>query len=135
MNTDEHRLLEAGKGVWEHDALTEAVIGCAFKVANALGPGFLEKVYENALAHELRKSGMFVVQQAPIQVTYDGEVVGSYVTDLLIESRLVVELKACRTLDDAHVAQGLNYLKATGLRTCLLINFGASRLQIKRLSL
>jgi GxxExxY protein len=135
MNTDEHRLLEAEKGVWEHDALTESVIGCAFKVANALGPGFLEKVYENALAHDLRKSGLVVVQQAPIQVTYDGEVVGSYVTDLLIESRLILELKACRTLDDTHVAQCLNYLKATGLRTCLLLNFGVSKLQIKRLSL
>ena len=135
MNTDAHRFPEAERGGWEHDALTESVIGCAFKVANALGPGFLEKVYENALAHELRKSGMVVSQQAPIQVIYDGEVVGNYVIDLLVESRLVVELKACKILEDAHVAQGLNYLKATGLRTCLLINFGASRLQIKRLSL
>ena len=135
MNTDGHRSRDREEGPWEHDALTESVIGCAFQVANALGPGFLEKVYENALAHDLRKSGLCVVQQAPVQVTYDGEVVGSYVTDLLVESRLIVELKVCKALEDIHVAQCLNYLKATGIHTCLLLNFGTPKLQIRRLSL
>ena len=123
------------EGSWEHDALTESVLGCAFKVANALGPGFLEKVYENALIHELRKSGLQAEQQIPMQVIYDGQIVGSYVADLLVDARLIVELKACKALDDAHMAQCLNYLKATGLRTCLLLNFGTPRLQIKRISL
>jgi GxxExxY protein len=135
MNTDEHRWKEAKGASWEHDALTESVLGCAFKVANTLGPGFLEKVYENALAHDLRKSGMVIVQQAQAQVTYDGEVVGNYVADLLVEGSLIVELKACKALEDIHIAQCLNYLKATGLRTCLLLNFGAPKLQIRRLSL
>ena len=135
MNTDGHRLKEAEGASWEHDALTESVLGCAFKVVNTLGPGFLEKVYENALAHDLRKSGLVVVQQTQIQVTYDGQVVGNYVADLLVEDSLIVELKACKALEDIHIAQCLNYLKATGLHTCLLLNFGTPKLQIRRLSL
>lgn len=135
MNTDGHRSKDRGEGPWEHDALTESVLGCAFKVAKALGPGFLEKIYENALIHELWKSGLPAEQQVPVQVTYDGQVVGSYVADLLVDARLLVELKACKALEDIHMAQCLNHLKATGLRTCLLLNFGAPRLQIKRISL
>jgi GxxExxY protein len=131
MNTDEHRSEEAGG----QDPLTESVLRCAFKVANTLGAGYLEKVYENALAHELRKAGLEVEQQAPISVTYDGLVVGSYAADLMVEHRLLVELKACKALDDIHLAQCLNYLKATGIKTCLLINFGTPKLQIRRLSL
>jgi GxxExxY protein len=115
--------------------LSETVLGCAFRVSNTLGAGFLEKVYENALTHEIRKSGLAVAQQAPIQVIYDGELVGSYAADLLVESRLIVELKACKALEDVHMAQCLNYLKATGIRTCLLLNFGTPKLQIKRISL
>ncbi|WP_257305598.1 GxxExxY protein [Geothrix campi] len=120
---------------YEHDPLSEAVIKCAFTVANALGSGFLEKVYENALAHELRKTGLKVEQQVGITVHYDGTVVGDYVTDLKVEGRLLIELKACKALEDIHVAQCLNYLKATGIHTCLLINFGTPKLQIRRLSL
>ena len=135
MNTDAHRWNGAEAGSWEHDALTESVLGCAFKVAKALGPGFLEKVYENALAHELRISGLTAEQQVPVQVLYDGVVVGSYVADLLVNAHLLLELKACKALEDAHLAQCLNYLKATGLHTCLLLNFGTPRLQIKRISL
>ena len=135
MDTDGHRSKDRGEGPWEHDALTESVIGCAFKVAQELGPGFLEKVYENALAHELRKSGLRTEQQVPVQVVYDEQIVGSYVADLLVDARLILELKACRALEDIHIAQCLNYLKATGLRTCLLLNFGTPRLQIKRISL
>jgi len=98
----------------EHlNPLTEKIIGCAFRVSNTLGPGFLEKVYENALAHELRKSGLEVRQQYPISVLYDGQVVGEFLADLLINDQIVVELKAARNLDDAHMAQCLNYLKAT----------------------
>jgi GxxExxY protein len=114
--------------------LTERVIGCDFQVLNTLGVGFLEKVYENALVHELRKRGLDVVQQHGATVTYDGVVVGAYNVDLLVEGSLIVELKAVKALDDVHAAQCLNYLKATGLRFCLLLNFGRSWLEIQRIA-
>jgi GxxExxY protein len=114
--------------------LTEKVIACTFTVSNALGPGFLEKVYENALAHELRKAGLKAAQQYPIQVSYDGVIVGDYVADLLVDDVLLVELKAAKTLDDAHLAQCLNYLKATGLPLCLLVNFGKPKVEIRRIA-
>ncbi len=119
----------------ERDALTERIIGCAFKVANTLGPGFLEKVYENALAHELRKNGLDTVQQHPAPVFYDGILVGDYVADMMVAGGVLVELKAVRSLEGIHEAQCINYLKATGLKTCLLLNFGSPRLEIRRLSL
>ena len=119
---------------FEHDPLSQAVIGCVFAVANTLGVGFLEKVYENALAHELRKSGLAVDQQVGIQVHYDGVVVGSYFADLIIQGHLLLEIKACKALDEIHAAQCLNYLKATGHPTCLLINFGTPKVQIRRYS-
>lgn len=116
----------------EHlNPLTEAIIGCAFKVANSLGPGFLEKVYENALAHELRKAGLAVRQQQPIQVIYDGVVIGEFIADLVVE-QIILELKAVKALDDIHLAQCLNYLKATGRPLCLLMNFGTPRVEVKR---
>lgn len=120
---------------YERDALTERIIGCAYTVLNTLGPGFLEKVYENALAHELAKAAIEVVQQHPIAVRYDGVVVGEYVADLLVERNVLVELKAVKSLDEPHLAQCINYLKATGLRTCLLLNFGTPKLGIRRISL
>ena len=109
------------------------VIGCAYTVLNGLGPGFLEKVYENALAHELRKSGLAVTQQRGLTVLYDGIVAGEYVVDLLVEEVLLVELKTVKTLDETHRAQCINYLRASGMRLCLLLNFGTPRLGIKRL--
>lgn len=115
--------------------ITERIIGCAYTVGNKLGCGFLEKVYENALAHELRKSGLSVAQQNGIHIHYDGLVVGEYVADLLIEGRVLVELKAVKALDAIHFAQCLNYLKATGLPICLLINFGKPKVEIKRIVL
>ena len=116
----------------ELDALSGQVIGCAYTVSNALGCGFLERVYENALAHELRKQGLRVVHQHGIEVHYDGIVVGEYAADLLVEDVLLVELKALKVLNEVHLAQCLNYLKATGLRLCLLFNFGAPRVEVKR---
>ncbi len=115
--------------------LSEKIIGGAFNVSSSLGPGFLEKVYENALAHELRKAGLDVRQQFPVDVVYDGVVVGEFVADLLVESQIVVELKAAKNLDDAHLAQCLNYLKATRLPLCLLLNFGKPRVEVKRIVL
>ena len=119
---------------YTHDPLSEAVIGCVFKVANGLGTGFLEKVYENALAHELRNAGLAAKQQVTATVYYDGQNVGNYIADIVVEGQLVLELKACKGLDDLHLAQCLNYLKATGLHTCLLINFGTTKPQIRRIS-
>jgi GxxExxY protein len=114
--------------------LTEPIIGCAFQVLNTLGAGFLEKVYENALAHELRKFGLAIVQQQGITVMYDGVVVGQYNVDLLVDKTVIVELKAIKSLDTAHTAQCINYLKATGLHLCLLLNFGKPRLEIQRIA-
>lgn len=117
----------------DHDPLTEAVIGAAFTVHNVLGPGFLEKVYENAFAHELRKRGFDVVQQARVRVIYDGADVGEYVADLFVNSTVLVEIKAGRGLDDAHLAQCLNFLSAAKLKTGLLINYG-KRVEVRRIS-
>jgi GxxExxY protein len=113
--------------------LSRHVIGCAFTVLNTLGAGFLEKVYENALAIELRSVGLAVTQQSGIKVEYRGLLVGEYVVDLLVENALLVELKAAKALDETHHMQCINYLKATGLPLCLLLNFGKPRLEIKRL--
>jgi GxxExxY protein len=121
MDTDEKRLNE----------ITEKIIGCAYRVANELGCGFYEKVYENALVHELRKIGLAVEQQKGLTVRYDGVVVGEYVADLIVEGSVVVELKAIRALDEVHAAQCINCLAATGLPICLLINF-STRVQVKR---
>jgi GxxExxY protein len=119
----------------ETNAITERIIGCAYTVSNTLGAGFLEKVYENALAHEMRKQGLRVAQQHPVPVVYDGVVVGDFVADILIEEAVLVELKAVKALDNIHMAQCLNYLKATGLGVCLLLNFGEPMLKIKRVVL
>jgi len=93
----------------------------------------LEKVYENAITWELRKNGLKVKQQHGIQVRYNGAVVGEFAADLLIEEKVIIELKATKTLDDVHMAQCLNYLKATGLSVCLLVNFGKPRAEIRRI--
>lgn len=116
-----------------NEEITEKIIGCAYMVANTLGAGFLEKVYENALAHEIRKTGLDVKQQSPITVYYDGVVVGEYVADLVVENEVIVELKSAKSLDNVHMAQCLNYLKATGRKVCLLINFGSPRIELKRI--
>jgi len=117
----------------ELDLITEKIIGCAYTVISTLGCGFLEKVYENALFHEISKAGLEVSRQHGIQVVYDGIIVGDYIADLLVEGRILVELKAVKTLDDIHRAQCMNYLKATGHNVCLLINFGAPKLEVKRI--
>ena len=117
----------------ELDKLTEKIIGCAYQVANSLGAGFLEKVYENAYAHRMRTDGLKVEQQFPIKVAYDGIIVGEFFADLLVENRVLIELKAVSELNNEHIAQALNYLRATRLEACLLINFGKPRIQIRHL--
>jgi GxxExxY protein len=121
MDTDEKRF----------DWITQRIIGCAYKVASKLGCGFLEICYENALAHELRKAELKVAQQVRLKVWYDDIIVGEYVADLIVEDVVLVELKAQQSLDAVHSAQCINYLAATKLPVCLLINFG-KRVEVKR---
>src|SRR5689334_7714307 len=110
--------------------LSRQVIGCAFTVLNTLGAGFLEKVYENALALELRAVGLTIDQQHGLTVTYRNQIIGQYYIDLLVDNALLVELKTVQAFDDSHRLQCLNYLKASGLHLCLLLNFAKPRLEI-----
>ena len=107
-----------------HEETTGAVIQAFYQVYNILGYGFLERVYENALAHELQKHGWAVRQQMPIKVHYDGQLVGEYYADLCVADKVIVELKAAEALRPEHEAQLLNYLKATDIEVGLLLNFG-----------
>lgn len=117
----------------EVNDVTEKIIGCLYDVSNSLGCGFLEKVYENASRIAIAKAGLRVQQQFPIQVRYEGVVVGDYFADLLVEELVLVELKTVKAFDDVHIAQCLNYLRATGLPVCLLVNFYRPKLEIKRI--
>lgn len=116
----------------EHEQQTKAIIGSAIKVHSTLGPGFLESVYQNALTHELRKAGFEVECEKPVQVRYDGVVVGDFCADMLVEGVVLVENKAVQTLHPVHEVQLVNYLTATGIEVGLLLNFGADTLQFKR---
>jgi len=116
----------------QDEELTRQVIGCAMRVHTVLGPGYLESVYEHALAHELRKAGLHVECQRPIRVWYDGVVVGDFLADLFVEDRLIVENKAVQALAAIHETQLVSYLNSTGTEIGLLLNFGAPSLQYKR---
>ncbi len=112
--------------------LAGKVIGCAINVHNALGPGFLESVYQNALLVELRQAGHQVEPEKPITVKYREIIVGSFIADLLVDEALIVENKAIQQLGVAHEVQLVNYLTATGIDEGLLLNFGATRLEYKK---
>ncbi|HEX5830979.1 MAG TPA: GxxExxY protein, partial [Gemmatimonadaceae bacterium] len=116
----------------DHEELTGRIIGCAMTVQRALGPGHLESVYQNALAHELRKAALVVECRKGIQVRYDGQIVGDFVADMLVDGCVIVENKALRALARTHEAQLVNYLTATGIEIGLLLNFGAERLEFRR---
>ena len=116
-----------------YEELTAKILGACFEVSNELGSGFLEAVYQNALAIVLRQKGIGVKAQVPISVTFRGEEIGSYYADLLVEDKIIVELKAVSTLMPEHQAQVINYLKATGFEVGLLVNFGRPKLEYKRL--
>ena len=118
---------------YPHSELTEKIIGAAFEVHNELGWGFLEKVYENALIAELRDRQIAVIPQPEIPVRYKGKTIGLYNGDLLVAGEVLVEIKALSALNTVHEQQILHYLKATGIKVGLLLNFGTQRLQIKRL--
>ena len=111
--------------------LTEKIIGCAYRVYNTLGSGFFEKVYENSLLKDLTDEGLATQQQVPMKVIYRDTIVGDYVADLVVEGCVVVEVKAVERIIKIHEVQLVNYLKATGIRLGLLINFGPT-IEIKR---
>jgi GxxExxY protein len=116
MKADKPELIEAN--------ITERVIGAFYTVYRELGPGFLESVYENSLFLALQETGITVIQQAPLQVVFHGHVVGEFRADLLVDDRLIIEIKAIAKLAPSHEAQLINYLEATGVRVGLLMNFG-----------
>lgn len=122
---------DLNKENYMHSELTEQVILMFYKVYNALGYGFLEKVYENAMFHELTLAGLQVKRQQPITVFYDGVEVGSYYADLIVEGLVIVELKAAESICEEHECQLINYLKATDMEVGLLLNFG-KKPQVKR---
>jgi GxxExxY protein len=124
MNTDERR--------W-FDDLTERTLAAVFEVSNTLGAGFMEKVYQRALVHELRLRGMRAAGEVSFSVTYKSHVVGEYFADILVEDVLVIELKCAERLSNEHTAQCLNYLRASGRTLCLLVNFQKPKVEWKRI--
>lgn len=119
----------------ETEALTECIIGAGYEVHNGLGHGFVEAVYKRAFICELRRRGLDVGHEVPFQIDYKGDSVGTYYADLVVERRVIVELKAVESLLPAHARQVLNYLRASGLGIGLLFNFGASSLTFRRVLL
>ena len=115
--------------------ITYKINGAIYEVNRVLGPGFLEKVYENALLIELRERGLKTENQVPIEVKYKGHSVGDYIADLLVEEKIIIELKTVENITKLHEAQLLNYLNATGVKVGLLVNFKNSKAEIKRLVL
>jgi len=114
------------------NSLSENVLGAVFEVANVLGAGFLEKVYQRALIRELSLRGIRATSEASFAVTYKGQVIGEYFADLVVEDVLVVELKCVERLSNEHTAQCLNYLRASGLTLCLLVNFQRPKVEWRR---
>ena len=118
----------------KHANVSEVIIGCAFEVINELGAGFLESVYEKAMLVTLRQKGLDVEAQVPIQVIFRGEVIGDFFADLLVNKKIIVELKAVKTLAPEHQAQVINYLNASEIEVGLLINFGSPKIEYRRLT-
>ena len=116
-----------------HEELTAKILEACFEIAQELGSGFLESVYENALMIVLSEKGLSVQEQVPLQVKFRSQVVGEFCADLLVENKVIVEIKAVKALVPEHQAQVINYLKATGIQVGLLVNFGKSKIEFKRL--
>ena len=115
-----------------HEALSQNIIGCAMKVLNTLKPGLDEKLYERALVIELRKRGLAVDQQKQFSVTYEGELIGNLIPDIIVEDAVIVDPKVCAAFSDTHVAQMIGYLAVTGLELAILLNFKSASLTWKR---
>ncbi len=119
--------------ILENTELTEKIIKACYEVANELGSGFLESVYLNALLIVLRQIGMKAIPQVRIKVEFRGEIIGEFIADIVVDDKVIVELKAVSLLAPEHSAQIINYLKATGMETGLLVNFGRPRIEIRHL--
>lgn len=132
MDTNDTNVVE---GMLVYKDLSYKIVGLAMKVHNELGPGFLEKVYENSLMVLFEENGIVAETQVPIQVRFHGKIVGDYFADIVVENSIILELKAQDRIADIHKAQTLNYLKATQFKLALLINFGRDRLEYNRLVL
>jgi GxxExxY protein len=115
----------------KHKELSEKIIAGAYNVHKGLGYGFLEKVYKNALAIELEKAGLNYAQEVPLRVSYQGRIVGEYFADIVVDNKIIIEIKALSQIQPVHETQLVNYLKATGINVGLLINFGSS-VEVKR---
>ncbi len=124
--------MDSNKDNMLYKDLSYKIMSSVFEVHNTLGPGFLEKIYENALIAELLLRGILAEAQKPLVVQYKGIEVGCYCADIIVNGQILLELKAVETLNKAHEAQVLNYLKATGLELGILINFGKERIESKR---
>ncbi len=116
----------------EYKELTENIIGCAYRVYNKMGFGFLESVYEKCMLIELRKAGLTAESQKPITVYYEDEIVGEFVADIIVNDTIILELKSLRRIIKAHEVQLVNYLVATGKPAGLILNFGESKVDVKR---
>ncbi len=116
----------------EYEEITETIIGCAYRVYNKMGFGFLESVYEKCLIIEMRKAGLDTELQKSITVYYEGEVVGEFVADIIVNNSVIIELKSVRRIISAHEVQLVNYLVATGKPVGLILNFGERKVEIKR---
>jgi GxxExxY protein len=116
----------------QNKLLTEKIIGCAYKVYNSMGFGFLESVYEKCLLIELKKAGLEAVAQEPITVLYNEEKVGEFIADIVVEGSVILELKSVRRIIRAHEVQLVNYLVATGKEVGLLLNFAEDKVEVKR---
>lgn len=127
MNTNTHGVI--------YKELSYKIIQLMFEVHNALGAGFLEKVYENAAVIKLRKNELHAEQQYPIKVYFEGQVVGEYFADIIVEHKIILELKCVEKITDIHRAQMINYLKATGLKLGMIINFANPKLEYERIVL
>ena len=116
------------------NALTDQIVSCAYQVGRVLGPGFLEKVYEKALTIELFQAGLKIETQKQIHVHYKEHVIGEYFADMVVEDEIIIELKATKAIESIHFAQCQNYLKATGMKLGLVINFGEEKVKIRRVA-
>ncbi|MFH0887924.1 MAG: GxxExxY protein [Planctomycetota bacterium] len=127
MDTNEHKII--------YKELSYNIIASALKVHNILGAGFLEKVYENALIIQFKKAGIKAEQQVSLKVNFEGEIVGDYCADIVVDNKIILELKCAESINSIHKAQIINYLKATGMKLGIIINFAKPKLEYKRIVL
>ncbi|MFH1228637.1 MAG: GxxExxY protein [Planctomycetota bacterium] len=133
INTDKHGNICVYLNKFKHGDISYQILNAAFEVHNALGCGFLEKVYENALIYELQLRGIKVTQQKDATVYYKSKTVGIYTADLIVENKVIIELKVAQEITKIHQAQLLNYLKATGCEVGLILNFAKPKLEYERM--